>query len=408
MITSWFKNIGPGPLVAAAFIGPGTVTLCTVAGVDFGFALLWAMVLSIVATIVLQEMSARLGIISQKGLAEIIRTEIKNPLFKGLSIVLILSAIVIGNAAYEAGNISGGVLGLEAVLGRHSVDIGSFSLNYFSVAIGLVAFILLYIGNYKILEKALVSLVILMSVAFIVTAIMTKPNLGEVFKGVLIPKFPDDSILIIIGLIGTTVVPYNLFLHASLVKEKWKSKTDLKYARKDTIVAVVLGGIVSMCIIISAAAIQSSEINNAADLAKGLEPLFGSFSKYFLAIGLFAAGITSAITAPLAAAFVATGCLGWSTNMRSKKFRGVWMFILIVGVLSSSSGIKSIEIIKFAQVANGILLPVIAGFLIWIMNKHSVLGDYKNTMRQNVISIVILAITIFLGAKSILKVFELL
>ena len=408
MITSWFKNIGPGPLVAAAFIGPGTVALCTVAGVDFGFALLWAMVLSIVATIVLQEMSARLGIISQKGLAEIIRTEIKNPLFKGLSIVLILSAIVIGNAAYEAGNISGGVLGLEAVLGRHSVDIGSFSLNYFSVAIGLVAFILLYIGNYKILEKALVSLVILMSVAFIVTAIMTKPNLGEVFKGVLIPKFPDDSILIIIGLIGTTVVPYNLFLHASLVKEKWKSKTDLKYARKDTIVAVVLGGIVSMCIIISAAAIQSSEINNAADLAKGLEPLFGSFSKYFLAIGLFAAGITSAITAPLAAAFVATGCLGWSTSMRSKKFRGVWMFILMVGVLSSSSGIKSIEIIKFAQVANGILLPVIAGFLIWIMNKHSVLGDYKNTMRQNVISIVILAITIFLGAKSILKVFELL
>ena len=408
MIRNWFKNIGPGPLVAAAFIGPGTVTLCTVAGVDFGFALLWAMVLSIVATIVLQEMSARLGIISQKGLAEIIRTEIKNPLFKGLSIILILSAIVIGNAAYEAGNISGGVLGLEAVLGHHSVDIGSFSLNYFSVAIGLVAFILLYIGNYKILEKALVSLVILMSIAFIVTAIMTKPNLTEVFKGVFVPKFPDHSILIVIGLIGTTVVPYNLFLHASLVKEKWKSNTDLKHARKDTIVAVVLGGVVSMCIIISAAAIQSSEINNAADLAKGLEPLFGSFSKYFLAIGLFAAGITSAITAPLAAAFVATGCLGWSTNMRSKKFRGVWMFILVVGVLSSSSGIKSIEIIKFAQVANGILLPVIAGFLIWIMNKHSVLGDYKNTMRQNVISVVILAITIFLGAKSILKVFELL
>ena len=217
--------------MAAAFIGPGTVTLCTVAGVNFGYALLWAMVLSIIATIVLQEMSARLGIISQKGLAEIIRTEIKSPLFKGFSIVLILSAIVIGNAAYEAGNISGGVLGLEAVLGHHSVDIGSFSLNYFSVAIGLVAFILLYIGNYKILEKALVSLVILMSIAFIVTAIITKPNLTEVFKGVFVPKFPDDSILIVIGLIGTTVVPYNLFLHASLVKEKWKSKADLVYAR---------------------------------------------------------------------------------------------------------------------------------------------------------------------------------
>lgn len=408
MIKSWFKNIGPGPLVAAAFIGPGTVTLCTLAGVNFGYALLWAMVLSIVATVVLQEMSARLGIISQKGLSEIIRSEIKSPLLKGLSIILILSAIVVGNAAYEAGNISGGVLGLEAILGQHSMNLGSFSLNYFSVAIGLVAFVLLYIGNYKVLEKALVSLVILMSIAFMVTAIMTKPNLVDVFKGVLVPKFPQDSILTIIGLIGTTVVPYNLFLHASLVKEKWSNKSDLKYARKDTIVAVVLGGIVSMCIIISAAAVQTTEVNNAADLAKGLEPLFGSFSKYFLAIGLFAAGITSAITAPLAAAFVATGCLGWSTKMNSKRFKMVWMLILVVGVLSSSSGIKSIEIIKFAQVANGILLPVIAGFLIWIMNKHSVLGSYKNTLKQNVISLIILAIAIFLGVKSILKVFELL
>ena len=408
MIKSWFKNIGPGPLVAAAFIGPGTVTLCTLAGVNFGYALLWAMVLSIVATVVLQEMSARLGIISQKGLSEIIRSEIKSPLLKGLSIILILSAIVVGNAAYEAGNISGGVLGLEAILGQHSMNLGSFSLNYFSVAIGLVAFVLLYIGNYKVLEKALVSLVILMSIAFMVTAIMTKPNLINVFKGVLAPKFPQDSILTIIGLIGTTVVPYNLFLHASLVKEKWSNKSDLKYARKDTIVAVVLGGIVSMCIIISAAAVQTTEVNNAADLAKGLEPLFGSFSKYFLAIGLFAAGITSAITAPLAAAFVATGCLGCSTKMNSKRFKMVWMLILVVGVLSSSSGIKSIEIIKFAQVANGILLPVIAGFLIWIMNKHSVLGSYKNTLKQNVISLIILAIAIFLGVKSILKVFELL
>lgn len=407
MIKNWFKNIGPGPLVAAAFIGPGTVTLCTIAGVNFGFALLWAMVLSIIATIVLQEMSARLGIISQKGLSEIIRTEIKQPLFKGFAIVLILSAIVIGNAAYEAGNISGGVLGLEAIFGVKRLELGLMSLNYFSVAIGVVAFVLLYIGNYKVLEKALVSLVILMSIAFLITAIMTKPNLADIFKG-FVPRFPDDSILTIVGLIGTTVVPYNLFLHASLVKEKWKGKSDLKYAQKDTLIAIILGGIVSMCIIVSAAAIQAQEVSNAADLAKGLEPLFGSFSKYFLAIGLFAAGITSAITAPLAAAYVASGCLGWSSNMKAKKFRAVWMLILVLGVLSSSSGIKSIEIIKFAQVANGILLPVIAGFLIWIVNKASVLGAYKNSLRQNVLGIIILTITVFLGLKSILKVFELL
>lgn len=408
MIKNWFKNIGPGPLVAAAFIGPGTVTLCTIAGVNFGYALLWAMVLSIVATVILQEMSARLGIISQKGLSEVIRTEINNPILKGFAILLILSAIVIGNAAYEAGNISGGVLGLETILENPTLNIGGLSVNSLSVIIGLVAFIVLYIGNYKVLERALVSLVILMSIAFLVTAIMTKPNLSEIFKGVFVPKFPDDSILTIIGLIGTTVVPYNLFLHAALVKEKWKNESDLKYARKDTIVAVILGGVVSMCIIISAAAIQTQDINNASDLAKGLEPLFGSFAKYFLAIGLFAAGITSAITAPLAAAYVATGCLGWKGNMRSKKFRSVWMFILFLGVLFSSLGLKSIEIIKFAQVANGILLPVIAGFLLWIMNKKSLLGVHCNNLSQNIFGFVILAITIFLGLKSILKVFNLL
>jgi NRAMP (natural resistance-associated macrophage protein)-like metal ion transporter len=402
----FFNNIGPGPLVAAAFIGPGTVTLCTLAGVNFGYALLWAMVLSILATLVLQEMAARLGVVSQKGLSEIIRSEIKHPIVRGFAIVLILSAIVIGNAAYEAGNISGGALGMQTLLGNPILEVGSFNLNIMSLLIGFLAFVLLYIGNYKILEKALVFLVILMSLAFLTTAIITKPNLLDIAKNIVVPKFPEGSILTIIGLIGTTVVPYNLFLHASLAKTKWKDKNDLGFARKDTIIAIVLGGVVSMCIIISASAIPSQDISNAADLAKGLEPLFGVNAKYFLSIGLFAAGITSAITAPLAAAFVASGCLGWESNFKAKKFRAVWMFILGLGVVFSTVGFKSIEIIKFAQVANGLLLPIIAGFLLWIMNKVSVLGKYKNSKLQNVIGLVILVATIFLGAKGILSVFK--
>ena len=404
----WINNIGPGPLVAAAFIGPGTVTLCSIAGLDFGFSLLWTLVLSIIATIVLQEMSARLGIISNKGLSQVIREEIKNPNFRNVVITLILSTIVIGNAAYEAGNISGGVLGLEAVFGEKTLNILDININTYSIILGLIAFFLLYLGNYKILERSLIFLVIIMSLSFIITAIITKPDITDLFNGLFIPKFPKGSILIIIGLIGTTVVPYNLFLHASLVKEKWKNKSDLKYARNDTLVSIILGGIVSMCIIISSASLNIDNINNAADLAKGIEPLYGIYSKYILAIGLFSAGITSAITAPLAASFVAAGCLGWSINMKGLKFRSVWMFILLAGVISSSSGYKSIEIIKFAQVANGILLPVIAGFLIWIVNKDSILGKYKNSKWQNFIGLAILVITIFLGLKSILKVFELL
>ncbi|MCA0152848.1 Nramp family divalent metal transporter [Winogradskyella vincentii] len=408
MIKNFFKNIGPGPLVAAAFIGPGTVTLCTIAGANFGYALLWAMVLSIVATIVLQEMAARLGVISQKGLSQVIREEIRNPLLRNFAIILVISAIVVGNAAYEAGNISGGVLGLQTLLGNTYVDILGFRLEIMALLIGLCAFILLYIGNYKILERVLVGLVIFMSLAFVTTAIITKPNIVEVFKGAFIPSTPSESILTVIGLIGTTVVPYNLFLHASLAKTKWKQKSDLSFARKDTIIAVILGGLVSMCIIISASAIQDQSINNATDLAKGLEPLFGSYAKYFLSIGLFAAGITSAITAPLAAAFVASGCLGWEYNLKSTKFRVVWIFILALGVIFASVGFKSIEVIKFAQVANGLLLPVIAGFLLWVMNKTEVLGKYKNSLIQNILGFVVVLIAIFLGVKGIMSVFNMI
>lgn len=397
----WFKNIGPGTLVAAAFIGPGTVTLCTIAGVNFGFALLWAMLLSIIATIVLQEMAARIGIITQKDLAEIIKEQIKSPLLRKTAILLILAAIVVGNAAYEAGNITGASLGVMAIFNQ-----GSF--YFYTIFISAIAFILLYIGNYKFLERSLIVLVLIMSISFLLTAIITKPDLSQVFSGMFKPSFPKNSLLTIIGLVGTTVVPYNLFLHASLVKEKWKGEKDLKLARKDTYISIILGGIVSMSIIIAAASINITEVKSAVDLAKGLEPLYGAFAKYFLGLGLFAAGITSAITAPLAAAYVANGCFGWKAGLRDIKFRAVWIFILLLGVILSSLQFNPIEIIKFAQVANGILLPVIALFLFWVVNKTSVLGSYKNSLLLNIITGIIILITLILGFKSILKVFELI
>ena len=407
MIKNWFKNLGPGPLIAAAFIGPGTVTVCTLAGVNFGFALLWAMVLSTIATIVLQEMSARLGLISQKGLSEVIRDEIKTPFLKVFAVGLILFAIVVGNAAYEAGNITGGVLGLETIIENPKFNIGGFSIKGLNILIGLVAFALLYLGNYKLIEKIMIFLVILMSLSFLITAIITKPDFLTVFKNMFIPQVPEKSILTIMALIGTTVVPYNLFLHTSLVKEKWQKPSDLKLVRKDTKIAVILGGLVSMSIIISATSITAQHVVNASDLAKGLEPLFGNFATYFLAIGLFAAGITSAITAPLAAAFVASGCLGWSTHMKDSKFRYVWMFILLLGMILSSLEIKPIELIKFAQVANGILLPLIAGFLIWVANKSSVLGIYKNSVLQNIAALIIFGISILLSFVSLHNVLNL-
>ncbi len=368
-------------MIAAAFIGPGTITACTLAGVEFGYALLWAMVLSIVATIILQEMSARLGIITQNGLTEVIRSQIRSPFLRNLIIGIILMAIVVGNAAYEGGNIGGGVLGLEAVF-------GSKGIKYYPFIIGLFVFLLLYLGNYRTLEKVFVSLVIIMSFSFLITALITKPDFKAILQGIFIPALPQDSILTVVALVGTTVVPYNLFLHASLVSEKWKTKEDLKWARWDTFFSLALGGLVSMAIIIGAAAIPEKSVSGVLDLAKGLEPLYGNAARYCMGVGLFAAGITSAITAPLAAAYVADSCFGWKAGMKDYRFRSVWVIILILGVLFMSFGIKPIEIIKFAQIANGVLLPFTAVFLLWAVNSSALMGRYRNKTLQNVLGII--------------------
>ncbi|WP_396634718.1 Nramp family divalent metal transporter [Maribacter sp. R86514] len=396
-----FKKLGPGVLVAAAFIGPGTVTACTLAGVDFGFSLLWAMLLSIIATYILQEMSARLGIVTQKGLADVIKQELRNPWIRNSVIALIFSAIIIGNASYEAGNIGGATLGMEALFGTTYGNLYPFIL-------GGLAFLLLYLGSYKALEKVFIVLVLIMSLSFVMTAILTKPYVWELLKGLFIPKIPEKGILTIIALVGTTVVPYNLFLHAALVSEKWKSKDDLKLAKRDTLVSIILGGLVSVSIIISAAAINSSEVNNVIDMAKALEPLYGSAALYFLGIGMCAAGITSAITAPLAAAYVANSCFGWNAEFKDAKFRMIWMIILGLGVFFLSFGIKPIEIIKFAQITNGLLLPVIAVFLLWVVNRAGVMGKFKNSVLQNIFGGLIILLSVLLGAKSILTVLGIL
>lgn len=402
----WLKNIGPGVLVSAAFIGPGTVTVCTLAGVNFQYALLWALLLSVIACIILQEMAARLGIIAQKGLSECIREEIKTPFLRVLALILVFSAIVVGNAAYEAGNISGAVLGITAIAPPVTLEIGIYTLNFWSILIGTIAFVLLAIGNYKVLERVFIGLVTLMSISFLITAFMVKPDFSEIIKGLFIPTTGSAGILTVMALVGTTVVPYNLFLHASIVGEKWKNPEDLKVARKELIYAITLGGLVSMAIVISAAVPNLIQVTTAADLAEGLKPLYGEYATWFIAIGLLAAGITSSITAPLAAAYVVRGCLGWKEGLNSLKFKMVWASILMLGVIFSSFRFQPVEIIRFAQVANGILLPVIAIFLFWIVNKASVLGKYRNTLKQNILGIIIIGITIFLGAKSIYTVWQ--
>ena len=392
----WFRDIGPGVLIAAAFIGPGTVTLCTIAGASFGYSLIWAIILSTFSTIVLQEMSLRIGLVTRMNLAEVIRTSIKSVLLNRFIILLIISSILIGNAAYEAGNITGASLGISAIFNNQS-------FNYFPVLIGIIAFIILYQGDYKIIEGSLIFLVIVMSLSFFITAIITKPDITNLLNGMFKPKINSDNLIIILGLIGTTVVPYNIFLHSSLVSEKWNSINKLKVARLESFISILLGGIVSLSIIITAASVSNQNVTGVMDLAKGLEPLYGKFAIYFLGLGLFASGITSSITAPLAAAYVAKSCFGWNDSLKSRRFRLVWFFILLTGVLISMININPIEIIKFAQFSNSLLLPIIAIILLWLINNKNIISSEYNYTYQNVLGVFIVIISIILGSKGLIS-----
>ena len=392
------KYFGPSTLVTAAFIGPGSVTLCSMTGAATGYSLLWVLVFSVFTTIVFQEMAARLGLVTQQGLGEAIANAHIPYVGKLIMIIVSFSAIIIGNAAYEAGNLAGAALGLEIVF-------EGFKL--WPLILGAIAAVILYIGQYAILEKLLIGLVILMSSCFVFTAIMVQPSLSEIAAGFVPGKADFKDILLIIGLIGTTVVPYNLFLHASSIGEKYKSVDQLKDVRRENFVAIALGGIISMAIVITSAKVYggTNNLNNISDFAKQLEPLLGNYATIVMAIGFFAAGLSSAITAPLAAAYAARGLFGFSKDLKDPRFRLVWGIILCIGIALAMIGYKPVHVIKFAQVANGIILPVIAGFLLYIVNSRDILGEYVNSKGRNIISIIVLLATISISIRTMLNVF---
>jgi manganese transport protein len=395
------KNIGPGALIAAAFIGPGTVTACTLAGANYGYTLLWALLFATAATIILQEMSARLGLVTQQGLGETLRIMLNQSVWKWPLVGLIMVALYLGNAAYEAGNLSGAALGIEALTDQ------SQSLFRMSVlVISLLAGILLWRGSYKQIERMLLMLVALMALTFIATFISVGPDLSALFKGLTTPNVPDGSLLTVIALIGTTVVPYNLFLHASAVKAKWSSINDLKHARADTATAIGLGGLITILIASTAAASifgSGLNISGAGDMATQLEPVFGSFSKIMLGMGFFAAGLSSSITAPLATAYAVTEILGIKGGTSSRAFKLIALSVIFSGAIIALTGIKPISIILAAQFANGLLLPIVAMFLLVVMNQKKQLGQYVNKWLGNTLGAIVVIVTAGLGIRIILS-----
>lgn len=403
-------RFGPATLVTAAFIGPGTVVTASLAGANYGYALLWALLFSVLATLILQEMAARLGIVSGQGLGENLRRFIKQPVLKALLAVLVIAAIVLGNSAYQGGNLTGASLGAEAIWGdtawRRALAERT-ALNPWALLLGFIASAILWRGNYQWVERWLIGLVLLMSLAFISSMLLTRPDMAAMLRGLFLPTLPDGATLTVIALIGTTVVPYSLFLHAASAAQKWRTadKTEaLAESAADLRTAIPLGALITLAIISTAATAffgKGFSLNNAGELALSLEPLFGRGARYLMALGLLAAGLSSALTAPLAAAYALQGLL----TLNTLQFRLTWLLVMSIGVVVSSLGLKPLSVIWFAQVANGILLPIITLCLLLAVNSPT-LGQYRNNRWHNLLGFAIFAVTLILSSRTLYLAFN--
>jgi Mn2+/Fe2+ NRAMP family transporter len=381
-------------ILAAAFIGPGTVTTAALAGSRFGPALLWALTFSTIACVVLQEAGARLTLASGRDLGQALRRRFGGG-WRGIAILfLVLGAIVVGCAAYEAGNILGGVSGAAL-----AVDLPR---PFLTLASGLVAGLLLWFNKPKTVAHLLGVLVAVMGVAFLCTAVLLRPGTVALARGATVPSLPVGSAVLALGLVGTTVVPYNLFLGSGLARGQ-----TLREMRFGLAVAVGLGGLISAGVLIVGTAV-GGEFSFPA-LAAVLSERLGEWARSLFAAGLLSAGLSSAVTAPLAAALTARSLFASADtdprwNDRSWRYRAVWLLVLTVGLGFGLSGVRPIPAIIVAQALNGVLLPLVAVFLLLAVNDRSLMGDAAaNGRLANLIMGAVVAVSLLLGAGGLLR-----
>ncbi len=396
---SKFSIFGPGMIITASFVGPGTVTTMTQGGAGFGYSLLWAVVFSIIATIALQEMVARLALVTNEGLGEAIRDIFNHQLLKLITVWFSMIAVAVGCAAYISGDLLGTSLGAAYLLGIPE--------NYIAPVIGIVILLIGLSGSYDLIEKVMTVLVLIMGVIFITTVIVIQPDFGAVLKGAFIPSIPNGSLLTIIALIGTTVVPYNFFIHASSIHERFNGIKDLRIVRIDTIVAIGLGGLISAAILITAGTlIHGKEVTSLVELSEPLKPILGDLAPIFMSVGLFSAGLSSAIASPMGAAATISSCLRWKGRVKSKKYRLVFAIVIFIGIITSSLGFEPLEVLLIAQALNGIILPLIAILIFVILNKKNMMGKFANGIVLNIIGLFVVLVVSFLGVYSLIDAIQ--
>ena len=394
-------RIGPGAMVAAAFIGPGTITTASMAGASTGITLVWAIVFSVLATVLLQELAVRSALATDRDLAALVR-EFGAGRWWGVPVLgLIILAIGVGNAAYQSGNLSGAGIGLRTALG---ID--------FTIVVLLcatVAAILIVINQYRLLERLLVALVAMMGLLFSGLAILLAPLLWSQPEVRLLPDFSGTHLTLALALIGTTVVPYNLFLHATAARQRWQGMSveeALKGTRWESFMAILFGGATTIAIVVVAAALVPGAVDQSPfdAVISGINIHLPGRGAIVLGVGLFAAGLTSAIAAPVAAGWTICGAMGWSVDPDSQRFKIVALTVVLIGSFFALATSRPAALILTAQVTNAVLLPLITLVLIMVVNSTVLPRRYRNDYRLNTIAILVLATTTLLAGAKLIKI----
>jgi Mn2+/Fe2+ NRAMP family transporter len=394
--------LGPGIVTGSVDNDAGGITTYSVAGAVYGYKLLWTLIPSFLLLVVVQEMNARMGIVTGKGLADLIRENfgVKVTLF----IFVCLVAANIGNTATEFAGVAGSLM----IFGVS---------KYISVPlVGVGVWLLVTKGDYKTAERIFLFFSFCL-LSYIVSAVLGKPDWSQIGKNFLRPEmhFSSGYVAIVLGIIGTTVCPWMQFYMQSAVIEKRIKIEDYKYALWDVIVGCTATVVVAFFIMVACAATlfkNGQVITEAKDAAVALKPFAGAFAAQLFAFGLFIASVFSATILPLATAFFVCEAFGFEAGINKKiqeapQFYSLFFFIMTVSILIIlAPRAPLIAITIWTQVANAILLPVILYSMIRMINNRKIMGDRVNNSFQNVVgwagTLVLIGLTLVLLARQFL------
>jgi NRAMP (natural resistance-associated macrophage protein)-like metal ion transporter len=374
--------MGPGIITANIDNDASGITTYSVAGARFGYELLWTLIPTTVALVVIQEMVGRMGVITGKGLADLIREN-----YGVKAAFYMMLGLFIANFGNTVADFAGWAASMET-LGMS---------KYIMVPIGAMAiWMLVAKGSYRFVEKVLL-LACLIFIGYIISGIMAKPDWGAVAKSTFIPhvKWDAEYIYLSIGIIGTTITPWMQFYLQSSIAEKGIKKEDYKASRLDVIIGCSITDIISFFIIVTCATIlfpNGIRVNEASEAALALRPFAGDYAYLLFAVSLANASILGAIIVPLATAYYICEAMGWEAGIdksfkEAPQFMGIYTMMIVAGaVVVLIPNAPLVFLMVLSAVVNGLMLPFVLVFVILLINNSKIMGEYVNTKSYNVIS----------------------